>query len=165
VLLLQQGRPLLWTITAFTLGHSITLSLVSLGYMNYPVSLIEFAIALSILVLAIELSRGQKTNFSHWIPSHSCLVAIGFGLLHGMGFAGALSEVGLPAGEVPLALLSFNIGIELGQIAFVLGSLAVMSACRHWPTERLAAIRWGSVYSIGSLSAFWCIERGLSSLW
>lgn len=166
VLLVRHGRRLVWTITAFTLGHSITLSLVALGYMDYPVSLVEFAIAASIFVLAVELSRSDDPNAlsGHWISGHSWLVAVVFGLLHGMGFAGALSEVGLPAGDIPLALLSFNIGIELGQIAFVLLCLVVMQLAVSWPKAFNRRVRWASIYTIGSLSAFWCVERGLSTL-
>ena len=165
VLLVRHGRRLFWTITSFTVGHSITLSLVALGYMDYPVTLVEFAIAASIFVLAVELSRSRDPDAlsGHWIPGHSWLVAVGFGLLHGMGFAGALSEVGLPQGDIPLALLSFNVGIELGQIAFVLVCLALMWSARHWDQLVNQRIRWASIYAIGSLSAFWCVERGLSA--
>ena len=116
LLLVGGGKRLLWTITSFTLGHSITLSLVTLGYFDYPVALVEFAIALSIFVLAVELARPGKGGLFSKYP---WWLAGGFGLLHGMGFAGALAEVGLPQAELPLALLFFNIGIELGQLAFI----------------------------------------------
>jgi hypothetical protein len=122
LLLVGGGRRLVWTITAFTLGHSITLSLVTLGYFEYPVALVEFAIALSIFVLALELARKDSGGlFRHYPWS----LAGGFGLLHGMGFAGALAEVGLPQGELPLALLFFNVGIELGQLAFIFSALGI----------------------------------------
>jgi hydrogenase/urease accessory protein HupE len=160
VMLVTTSRKLVWTITAFTVGHSMTLSLVSLGYLNYPVSLIEFTIALSILVLAIELARPQSGD--HWISKNSWLVAVSFGLLHGMGFAGALREVGLPAGDIPLALFSFNIGIELGQLAFIFVCLGLAAAFLRYAQQLIVAGRWVLVYSIGSLSAYWCIERGLS---
>ena len=162
LLLVGGGRRLLWTITAFTVGHSMTLSLASLGYLNYPVSLIEFTIALSILVLAIELARPQSGD--HWISKNSWLVAVSFGLLHGMGFAGALAETGLPQDNVPLALLFFNVGIEIGQIAFILVVLAVWFVIRKplapWQ-DRLLPI---PIYVLGALSAMWCIERGLEAL-
>lgn len=162
VMLVPTTRKLIWTVTAFTVGHSITLSLVALGYMDYPVSLVEFTIALSILVLAVELARPQQSG--HWISNNSWLVAVSFGLLHGMGFAGALREVGLPAADIPLALFSFNIGIELGQVLFVVVCLAVAGLLSRYAQPTLVAGRWLLIYSIGSLSAFWCIERGLSVL-
>lgn len=160
VMLVRTTRKLVWTITAFTVGHSITLSLVSLGYLDYPVSLIEFTIAFSILVLAIELARPQREE--HWISRNSWLVAVSFGLLHGMGFAGALREVGLPAGDIPLALFSFNVGIELGQLAFVFVCLCLAAFFARYARQLIVTGRWVVVYFIGSLSAFWCIERGLS---
>ena len=122
LLLVGGGARLLWTITAFTVGHSITLALVTLGYLTYPVSLIEFVIALSIFVLALELTRDTQARPGSSLSlfkRHPWWLAGGFGLLHGMGFAGALGEIGLPQANVPLALLFFNIGIEVGQIAFV----------------------------------------------
>jgi len=158
VLLVGWGRSLLWTVTAFTLGHSATLALASLGLLRVPQGPCEAAIALSIYFLAVELTasvrgRSTLTRRAPWI------VASGFGLLHGLGFAGALAEVGLPAGEIPLALFSFNVGIELGQLAFVAAVLVVMAALKtlpvRWP-------RWSAAvpaYGIGSLAAYWFIER------
>jgi hypothetical protein len=161
LLLVGGGRRLLWTITAFTVGHSVTLSLVTLGYFDYPVALVEFTIALSIFVLAVELTRRGKNDFLWRSP---WWLAGGFGLLHGMGFAGALAETGLPEDNVPLALLFFNIGIELGQLAFILVVL-VLWYLVHKPLapwqERLAPV---PVYLLGGLSAMWCIERGLEVL-
>lgn len=163
VLLVSSTKRLLWTITSFTVGHSITLSLVSLGYLDFPIPLIEFAIAGSILVLAIDLSasRNAADLSSRWIPSHSWMVAIGFGLLHGMGFAAVLSEIGLPQGDIPIALLTFNIGIEIGQVVFILACLGVMAMARRLAPAITVQGRWCTVYVIGSMSAFWCIERGL----
>ncbi len=161
LMLIRHGRKLFWTITAFTLGHSVTLSLVSLGYMDYPVGLVEFAIALSIFVMAVELSR--KDNESHWISRHSWVVAVCFGLLHGMGFAGALREVGLPPGDIPLALFSFNVGIEIGQILFVLAVFFLIKLLRERVGSWGEKINWLAVYSIGGLSAFWCIERSIGA--
>ncbi len=161
LLLVGGGSRLLWTITAFTLGHSITLSLVTLGYFDYPVALVEFAIALSIFILAVELTRVEKHD-ALW--RNPWWLAGGFGLLHGMGFAGALAETGLPQDNVPLALLFFNVGIEIGQIAFILVVLAVWFVVRRplgpWQ-ERLLPV---PIYVLGSLSAMWCIERGLAAL-
>ncbi|MCX2981714.1 HupE/UreJ family protein [Halieaceae bacterium IMCC14734] len=158
LLLVGGGKRLLWTITAFTLGHSITLSLVTLGYFDYPVALVEFTIALSVFILALELSRKDRSGLLSHYP---WWLAGGFGLLHGMGFAGALSEVGLPQGELPLALLFFNIGIELGQLAFIALIFALWLLVRN--LFRGQEHRWLPlpVYVLGALSAMWCIERGL----
>jgi len=161
LLLVGGGTRLLWTITAFTVGHSITLSLVTLGYFDYPVALVEFTIALSIFVLAVELTRIKKHDMLWRNP---WWLAAGFGLLHGMGFAGALAETGLPQDNLPLALLFFNVGIEIGQIAFILVVLALWMLVRRplapWQ-DRLLPI---PVYILGALSAMWCIERGLEVL-
>jgi hypothetical protein len=161
LLLVGGGTRLLWTITAFTLGHSITLSLVTLGFFDYPVALVEFTIALSIFVLAVELTRSSKHAMLWRNP---WWLAGGFGLLHGMGFAGALAETGLPQDNVPLALLFFNVGIEIGQIAFILVILALWLLVRRplapWQ-DRLLPV---PVYILGALSAMWCIERGLEVL-
>ena len=161
LLLVGGGTRLLWTITAFTVGHSITLSLVTLGYFDYPVALVEFAIALSIFVLAVELTRIRKHDMLWRNP---WWLAGGFGLLHGMGFAGALAETGLPQDNLPLALLFFNVGIEVGQIAFILVVLAIWYLIRKplasWQ-DRLMPV---PVYVLGSLSAMWCIERGIEVL-
>lgn len=161
LLLVGGGTRLLWTITAFTVGHSITLSLVTLGYFDYPVALVEFAIALSIFVLAVELTRTARHDILWRNP---WWLAGGFGLLHGMGFAGALAETGLPQDNLPLALLFFNVGIEIGQIAFILLILAIWMLVRKplasWQ-DRLVPI---PIYVLGALSAMWCIERGLEVL-
>jgi hydrogenase/urease accessory protein HupE len=161
LLLVGGGKRLLWTITAFTLGHSITLSLVTLGFFDYPVALVEFTIALSIFVLAVELTRTERHDMLWRNP---WWLAGGFGLLHGMGFAGALAETGLPQDNVPLALLFFNIGIEIGQIAFIFLVwglwLLIRKPLQPWQ-ERLLPV---PVYILGALSAMWCIERGLEAL-
>jgi len=161
LLLVGGGSRLLWTITAFTVGHSITLSLVTLGFFNFPVALVEFAIALSIFVLAVELTRTARRD-ALW--RNPWWLAGGFGLLHGMGFAGALAETGLPQDNVPLALLFFNLGIELGQIAFIAVVMAIGVLLRRplapW-RERLLPV---PVYVLGVSSAMWCIERGLAVL-
>jgi hypothetical protein len=167
LLLVGGGARLLWTITAFTAGHSITLAIVTLGLLTYPVSLIEFAIALSIFVLALELSRNKTDEKQGLFRRYPWLVAGGFGLLHGMGFAGALAEIGLPQNNVPLALLFFNIGIEIGQIIFVALVLGIW-----WLVKRVLPFAQQTVnrekllpipvYLLGGLSAMWCIERGLA---
>jgi hydrogenase/urease accessory protein HupE len=159
LLLLVRGlRPLVLTITAFTLGHSITLSLAALGLTNLPSSLIEVVIALTILVLALELVREEGARESRMRRRPWVMSAV-FGLLHGLGFASALREIGLPEHEIPFSLLSFNIGIELGQLFFVFGVLAL----RRLLSGRLHAVpAWIShvpAYAIGSLSMFWIFQR------
>ena len=160
VLLVSGMRSLLITITAFTVGHSITLALVTLGVFDYPVSLVEFLIALSIFMLALEVNADTPG----WFARFPWAVAVGFGLLHGMGFAGALAEVGLPQGQVPLALLSFNIGIELGQILFVLLILTLGYVLKHKATSLQQTAAPVAIYGMGGIAAMWCIERGLSVL-
>jgi len=166
LLLVGGGVRLLWTITAFTVGHSVTLALVTLGFLTYPVSLIELAIAVSIFVLALELTRKENAEESLF-KRYPWWLAGGFGLLHGMGFAGALAEIGLPQGNVPLALLFFNVGIEIGQIAFVVLVLVLWWIVkRPVISERLTLDKLlpAPVYLLGGLSAMWCIERGLEVL-
>ena len=124
VLLVRGWRRLVWTITAFTVGHSITLSLAVLGVVDVPPQPVEVLIAVSIVVVAVELVRGGRESWIHRLPWS---IAIALGLLHGLGFAGALTKVGLPAKEVPMAPFAFNIGIELGQLLCVALILAVMA--------------------------------------
>jgi len=161
MLLVRSRRALLFTLTAFTLGHSVTLSAAVLGYVDFPTRMVEFAIALSIFVLAAELSAGRDDDATHRRPWGFAFV---FGLLHGLGFAGALSEVGLPADEIPLALLSFNLGIEVGQIAFVALVWGLLVAAGRHAQTAPAWLRALPVYGIGSLAAMWCIERALAWL-
>lgn len=161
VLLVGWGRSLLWTITAFTAGHSVTLALASLGVVHVPQAPIEAAIALSIYILAVELtaSRSGRRTLTQRAP---WAVAAGFGLLHGLGFAGALAAVGLPTAEIPLALFSFNVGIELGQLAFVGAVLLVAAALRRIP---VAWPRWSQpvpAYGIGVMATFWFLQRAVS---
>lgn len=158
VLLVSSRRALLWTVSAFTLGHSVTLSLAALGLIHVPPLPVEALIAFSIVLLAIELTRSQAVHktFFHRYP---WALAFSFGLLHGLGFAGALAEVGLPPGEIPLALFSFNVGIELGQLAFIALVLMGQWALSWAPKPLTSRSRGLAVYAIGCLSAFWLIER------
>ena len=161
LLLVGWNRRLIYTVTAFTLGHSVTLAMVTLGVFDYPVSLVEFMIALSIYVLAVELARGDKGGTLWRQP---WWLAGGFGLLHGMGFAGALADTGLPQSNVPLALLFFNVGIELGQLAFIALLMLLAASGSRLFGPRIGALRPLPVYVLGGLSAMWCIERGLETL-
>jgi hydrogenase/urease accessory protein HupE len=159
LLIVVNARPMLVkTITAFTAAHSITLALATLGYASIPGPPLNAAIALSILFLGPEIVRVWRGETSFTIR-HPWVVAFAFGLLHGFGFASGLSTVGMPKAEIPLALLMFNVGVELGQLAFVVlmllmyRSLVVLEF--RWP-------RWMELapgYAIGSLGAFWTIQR------
>jgi hydrogenase/urease accessory protein HupE len=160
ILIVRNGRMLLWTITAFTVAHSITLSLATLGVVHVPGPPVEAMIALSILLLACEIVRlqnGQISLASRW----PWIVAFSFGLLHGFGFASALTDIGLPQGDIPLALLCFNVGVEIGQLMFIVVVLGALSCIRRFgvpPGIRRAAVPLTS-YAIGVTSAFWFIER------
>ncbi len=158
LLLATSTRLLIETVTAFTVGHSITLSLAALGIANVPSAPVEVLIAVSIFILAVELARGPKTSPT-LLRRFPWLMAFLFGLLHGLGFAGALREIGLPPDDIPLSLFSFNVGIEAGQLAFVFAVLLLGFLLRR-VLERLPA--WSEripVYGIGCLSAYWVLER------
>lgn len=161
VLLVAGPAMLLKTITAFTVGHSVTLSLAVLGLATLPPAPIEIGIALSVFLLAVELTRrtAARAGLIRRLP---WLVAGLFGLLHGLGFAGALLAAGLPEGEIPLALFSFNVGVEAGQLLFVAGVLAVAEGLHRLAGVRRAWFELGSAYVMGSLAALWCIERTLA---
>jgi hydrogenase/urease accessory protein HupE len=163
VLLVTDRRTLLWTITAFTLGHSVTLALAVLGFVHVPPSPIEALIALSIVAVAAELARTApgRARQRGALPA---TMALGFGMLHGLGFAGALAEVGLPAGEIPLALFAFNCGIEVGQLMFVAIVLVAAAAVRSLPIHWPAPARLAPAYAIGSLAAYWAWQRLLAML-
>ncbi len=160
VLLLQAWRPLLWTISAFTFSHSVTLIGSTLGYLSLSPRPVEAIIALSIVFLAYEVLRLQKhqTSLSLQMP---WLVALIFGLLHGFGFAGALADIGLPADAIPLALLSFNLGVEFGQILIVVTALLVLAVCRFINHALYTFFRTLLAYLLGSIASFWCLERVL----
>jgi hypothetical protein len=157
LLLLVGGRSFLPAVTAFTLGHSVTLALAVLGLVAVPQRAIEVLIAGSVFVLAVELARdGQARSL---LARRPWLMACAFGLLHGFGFAGALAEIGLPEGEIPLALGSFNVGIEVGQIAVVLLALAVARAVRGVVAGGGRWQRLVPAYAIGSVAFCWMLER------
>lgn len=147
---------LLMHITAFTLGHSLTLALATLGHLRVPADWAELAIAATLLLMALGLARPRAGMAGH----RYALLFVGFGLIHGLGFAGALGEIGLPDEALALALLCFNLGIEFGQIGFVavLGGLALV--LRHGAPTLLPWARMGGIYVLGSLGWFWCLERG-----
>ncbi len=161
----NKGWRLIKTVTAFTVAHSITLGLATLGYINVPVVPVETAIALSIVFLCVEIIHARQGRPGITF-SYPWLVAFCFGLLHGLGFAGALADIGLPRSEIPLALLFFNLGVELGQLVFVFAVLAVIAAMRYGTGMRpdSALFLKGervTVYAIGVLASYWLIERGM----
>ncbi len=160
-MLVSTGRRLLVTITAFTIGHSVTLAMVTLGVFHYPVALIECLIAASVLLLAVELTRPKGVSQLWRSP---WWLAGAFGLLHGMGFAGALADTGLPQRHAPLALLCFNVGIELGQLCFIVVLWGSRSMIARIAPVRPLALDQLPVLVLGALSAMWFIERGLETL-
>lgn len=155
-------RLLLWTISAFTLAHSLTIAGATLGLVHLPQQPVEAIIALSILFLALEIvyaSRG-KVGLTLQYP---WLIAFIFGLLHGFGFAGALAEIGLPAQAITLALVFFNIGVEVGQLIFVAMVMLLALPLRHLvAVKSMKKLEMLVVYAIGGLAAFWTIERVLA---
>ncbi|WP_079253591.1 HupE/UreJ family protein [Endozoicomonas arenosclerae] len=159
-LLVGWGRQLVWTITLFTLGHSVTLSLTALGYVNFPVMLVEAIIALSIVVAAAEVIRNDSNSLFRRRP---WLMSGGFGLLHGMGFAGVLSEFGLPANDIPLALAAFNIGIEIGQLlviaVFIVIWKGILKIKSNWSSLSQQMARLTPAYTIGAVAALWFWQR------
>ncbi len=161
LLLVGGGSRLFWTITAFTFGHSITLALVTLNIIAFPSDLAEFIIAASILLLALELARKEDPGF---LWKNPWWLAGGFGLLHGMGFAGALAETGLPQNQVPLALLFFNLGIEIGQLVFIVAVYFLWFIFRSILSDRIL-VRTVPVYILGGFSAMWCIQRGVDLIY
>jgi len=159
LLLIVNGKWLLVkTITAFTVAHSITLALATLGFVRVPQAPVEAVIALSILFLAVELVKQQqgKSDLAMRAP---WIVAFIFGLLHGFGFAGALSEVGLPQADIPLALLMFNVGVEAGQLLFIAAVLLTIQAWRLVINIEPSWLPRATAYVIGGLSSFWTISR------
>lgn len=160
LLIVSDRRTLIKTITSFTVAHSITLGIATLGLARAPEVPLNAVIALSILFLGPEIVRVWRGQTSFTIR-HPWVVAFAFGLLHGFGFASGLTSMGLPQSEIPLALLFFNVGVELGQILFVFLVLALVRSFRtleiRWP-------KWVEVipgYAVGSLGAMWTIDRVL----
>ena len=156
LLIVADWRKLVATITCFTLAHSVTLAAAALGLVNVPQAPVEATIALSIVFVCVEIMhwRDGKPGITRRWP---WIVAFIFGLLHGFGFAGALSQIGLPEHAIPAALLFFNLGVEAGQLLFIAAALFVWAALRRvtWPD-------WAwriPVYGIGSFATFWTFER------
>jgi hydrogenase/urease accessory protein HupE len=167
VILVRDWRRVAVTVTAFTIAHSITLAAATLGFVNVPGPPVEATIALSIMLVAVEIlnARHGRPSFTQRLP---WLVAFSFGLLHGFGFAGALAEVGLPQHAIPVALLFFNIGVEVGQLIFVAAVLSLIWLLQHAASLLLEAglvkrafdrLDGAIAYGIGGIAAYWLIER------
>lgn len=164
VLVAGTVRRILITITGFTIAHSVTLAASALDLVALPIAPVEAAIALSIVFVAVEIARGKKTNLSYRYPA---VVATSFGFLHGFGFASVLRQVGLPQTELPTALLFFNVGVEIGQIFFVVALLGLGTAVtfvKHnlnlpAPVLKLHQTQGPIAYGIGALASFWTIDR------
>ena len=157
MLIVRDWRMLVKTVTAFTVAHSITLTFATLGWATLPSAPVEVMIAFSIVLVGAEIVRMERGETSLTI-TWPWVVAFVFGLLHGFGFAGALVDLGLPRGDIPLALFSFNVGVELGQLMFIAAILAIVAAARRFFTiPRQAVI--ASAYGIGMMAAFWGVER------
>jgi hydrogenase/urease accessory protein HupE len=170
MLIAGTGRRILITITGFTIAHSVTLVLSALGVVHVPIPPVEAAIALSIVFLAVEIVRGDPSSLTYRYP---IAVSSSFGLLHGFGFAAVLGETGLPQTEITTALLFFNVGVEIGQIVFVVAIIAIYQAIRHVGSAfldrgvsiaGLRSLQTPAAYAVGMLAAFWLIER-IASFW
>jgi len=147
-------KRLVWTITAFTAAHSLTLALSALGWLSLRPPAVEACIALSIMLVASEALHQRQTLSRRW----PALVAFLFGLVHGLGFAGALKEIGLPENHLAVALLTFNLGVEAGQLLVVALAALAWRAMQRWPQQALL-LRTPALYLIGALAAFWTVER------
>ena len=158
ILIARDIHSILVTITGFTLAHSITLVLAALDVVRLPVPPIEAVIALSVLFLAAEIARGPRDNLTWRYPM---LVSSSFGLLHGLGFAAVLSEIGLPQTELVAGLLFFNIGVEIGQVIFALTVIFILKYLQSWVWFQNNGRALAS-YCIGTISAYWFIDRSIS---
>jgi len=170
LLIAGTGRRILVTITGFTIAHSLTLALSALGLLRVPVAPVEAAIALSIVFLAVEIVRGDESSLTYRYP---IAVASSFGLLHGLGFAAVLGETGLPQTEIPAALAFFNLGVELGQIIFVVGVLGIYQIARRAVRSlggrdlslgALRSFQKPAAYLVGTVASFWIIQR-VAAFW
>lgn len=150
LLLVRRPRRLFWTATAFTLAHSITLCLTALDLVQVSSAATEACIALTLVLLALDIAVKGKSRTGP-------LIAFGFGLFHGFGFASALIEIGLPQQAIPLSLFTFNVGVELGQIVFLLGGLILLRLCSKPVLAK--GLNWGGIYTVGVLGAYWVFER------
>ena len=163
-LIATSTRELIKAVTAFTAAHSVTLAAATLGFVHVPPPPVEALIALSIVFVALEIVRAREGS-AGLAARRPWIVAFAFGLLHGLGFAGALSQVGLPAGHIPLALLFFNVGVEVGQLSFIAVVLGAAALLARAGADRLPSwTRLVTPYVIGSVATFWVLLR-VSAFW
>ncbi len=159
LLIITQGTwRLVKTVTAFTVAHSITLTAATLGFVHVPQRPVEAVIALSIVFVAAEIVHARR-GVQGLAARAPWIVAFTFGLMHGLGFAGGLSEAGLPAAHVPIALLCFSVGVEIGHVVFIAGALSAIALLRR---SRIGFPRWTELvptYAIGGVAMFWVIQR------
>lgn len=161
LLLVRSRLTLVKTITAFTVAHSLTLAAAALKWVHVNPSVIEALVAFSIVFVAVELVRAYRGQFG-LTARYPWLIAFTFGLLHGFAFAGSLAQIGLPEHNIPLSLLLFNVGVELGQLLFVGVVLLGAEALKRLPRRRLGVPNWTTwipPYAIGGLASFWVIQR------
>ena len=155
-------RRILYTITGFTVAHSITLALAAFEVVRLPVPPVEIVIALSVAFLAMEIAKGKRDNLT-W--NYPITVSSSFGLIHGLGFAAVLAEIGLPQTELVTGLLFFNVGVEVGQVAFALVVMAGIFFLKRFLSHRTSGsklderLQTGLGYAVGCTAAFWVIER------
>jgi len=154
--LLARGWTLVKLVTAFTVGHSVTLALAVLGWVDVPVPPVEASIALSIVFVA---RAAMQPGGGGW--RHGFWLVVAFGMLHGLGFASVLAEIGLPRNDLVLGLLSFNLGVEIGQLLFVFAVLSVQTAISRMLRSQtdMGWVRTATSFGIGSTAVFWVFER------
>jgi hydrogenase/urease accessory protein HupE len=162
LMLVRGTRRLIATVTAFTVAHSLTLAGATLGFLQVPGPPVEAAIALSIVFVAAEIVHGRQ-GMAGLTERYPWIVAFTFGLLHGFGFASALNEVGLPPSAIPVALLCFNVGVEIGQLLFIAAACLAMALARQFARRAgVAQPAWTwrvAPYAIGSVAMFWVLQR------
>jgi hydrogenase/urease accessory protein HupE len=158
LLLVRSRLTLIKTITAFTVAHSLTLAAAALKWVHVNPSVIEALVAFSIVFVALELVRAYRGHFG-LTARYPWVIAFTFGLLHGFAFAGSLAQIGLPEHNIPLSLLLFNLGVEIGQLLFVCVVLIVIELLKRLPRRLPDWTTWIPPYGIGGLASFWVIER------
>jgi hydrogenase/urease accessory protein HupE len=158
LLLVRSRLTLVKTITAFTVAHSLTLAAAALKWVHVNPSVIEALVAFSIVFVALELVRAYRGHFG-LTARYPWVIAFTFGLLHGFAFAGSLAQIGLPEHNIPLSLLLFNLGVEIGQLLFVGVVLIVIELLKRLPRPLPDWTSWIPPYAIGGLASFWVIER------
>ncbi len=161
LLLVGNIRVLIWTITAFTVAHTITLMLASLDMIHLSSRAVEATIALSIIFVAAEAVYAMRGRI-HLSKKYPWLIAFGFGLIHGLGFAEALKEIGLPQNEIVPSMIFFNVGVEVGQLLFVFAVLVLTWILKFFITQHAYVYKTVVAYAIGIIATFWFLERTLT---